>query len=530
MSQRCIACHTEIGWSRGAKRGLHARSDYAECASCHPDHAGRGFALVRWEEGSPERFRHERTGYALEGSHARVPCAKCHAAANQKAPVAARIRKKDRDHSFLGLERACATCHADPHAGRFGAGCERCHRVSAWKDLDAAGFDHERTRYPLRGRHAAVACADCHDETRAWGKTPRFDRCDACHKDAHAGQAKRSGRVVDCAACHGVDAFAPSTYSEAMHATSDYPLEGRHRTVACAACHRQAAAGASKAALGSAGFSFRPKHAACTDCHSDPHGGQPMPRTAASCVSCHDLRAFQPARFTAGNHAKTAFPLDGAHEAATCRACHDAHRTGLAPLRDPKRFGSAGFAMQIPERACAECHADLHKGRFTAGCASCHGDAAFRPAGVSVAEHAAYRFPLEGAHRAVPCVDCHRELGRASKGSTLVRAKARIPAMTFAIAEQACADCHKDPHAGQFGRPAARAATCERCHDLDRFRSASRFDHGRDTAFALDGAHRGVACAACHVAARGAKGAGVIQYRGVSSKCEACHTVTGGKS
>jgi len=531
MTQRCVACHEEIAWSRKARRGLHARADYAECAKCHPDHAGRDFAMIQWEEGSPDRFRHDRTGYALTGAHARVQCAQCHVAANQKSPAARLIRMKDRSHSYLGLERACASCHADPHAGRFGTACKSCHKVSAWKDLDASGFDHERTLFPLCGRHAAVVCADCHDETRAWGKKPRFDRCDACHGDPHAGKATLAGKPADCAACHDVSGYVPSTYTAAMHAKSGYPLEGKHRTVACAACHLKRPAGVAAASLGSAGVLMRPKFGACADCHGNPHGAQFAgdPR-ALACVSCHDVQAFRPARFTVALHAKTSFALEGVHAAAACRACHDVRRADLAPIPRPERFGTAGFAMKPAERACAECHADPHKGRFTAGCVDCHSAASFRPARFGVAEHGRARFPLEGAHRAVPCADCHGDLRREGGRSTLARAARPPAALTFAVAKQECVGCHQNPHGDQFARPAASARSCERCHAVDVFRPASRFDHGRDTAFALDGAHRGVPCAKCHPAAAAAKGARVIRYRGVSPKCESCHTVTGAKS
>ncbi|HET7903787.1 MAG TPA: cytochrome c3 family protein [Candidatus Eisenbacteria bacterium] len=547
MTQRCVACHGEIAWSRSARRGLHARPEFADCASCHPDHAGRGFAMISWEEGSAERFRHDRTGYALEGSHAVLRCAQCHTPAKQKSAVARRIKMKDRSRSYLGLERACASCHADPHAGRFGLACETCHKVSAWKDLDSKKFNHEWTRYPLRGRHAAVACADCHDETRAWGKKPRFDRCDACHKDAHAGKATLAGRAADCSACHDVSGFAPSSYTAAMHAKSAYPLEGKHRAAACAGCHAKRPAGVPASSLGSAGVLMRPRHDACGDCHGAPHGSQlavaPAKGAATKggrarkggandpegCLACHDLQGFKPTRYSVAAHATTAFPLEGAHAKAACRVCHDARRAELQPLRDPQRFGPAGFAMNPAERACADCHSDPHKGRFVAGCADCHGNVSFRPARLGVAEHERTKFPLRGAHRAVPCVDCHGELKREPPRSTLVRAARRPADLTFAVAKQACADCHKSPHGDQFDRPAASARACERCHGVDVFHPASRFDHARDTAFPLDGAHRGVACAKCHAADAAVKGARVVRYRGVSTKCETCHPVTGAK-
>jgi len=535
MAQRCIACHTEIGWSRSQRRGLHARGDFAECQSCHPDHAGRDFSMVTWEEGSAERFRHDRTGYALEGAHASVRCAQCHTAANQKSPVAATIKKKDRSRSFLGLERACARCHTDPHAGRFGVACETCHHITKWKDLNASTFNHDKTRYPLRGRHALAACAACHDATNAFGPKPRFDRCDACHQDVHAGKATLSGRPADCAACHDVSTFVTSTFTPALHAKSAYPLEGRHRDVACGACHLRRPTGIPAASLGAAGVQVRPKHDACADCHGNPHGTQLAGNAKAmACVACHDLRAFKPAHFEQADHAKTNFVLAGAHARAACRACHDAHRADLPAFSDTERLGSVGFAMKMTERACVDCHADPHRGRFatSTSCADCHGTESFRPARLGVSEHARYRFPLEGAHRAVPCVDCHKDLAKrdpSGQRSTLLRAAKGPDTLTFAIARQECVSCHAGPHGDQFGKPAARALACERCHGLEMFKPATRFDHGRDTAFALEGAHRGVACARCHATVRSPGGERIVRYRGVSAACESCHSVTGGK-
>ena len=541
MAQRCVACHTEIAWSRAQKRGLHARADYAKCEGCHPDHAGRDFAMVQWEEGSAERFRHERTGYALTGAHASLRCAQCHTAANQKSAVAPKIKKKNRSESYLGLERACASCHRDPHAGRFGAACETCHKTVAWSAMEASTFDHERTRYPLRGRHAELSCAACHDPTHAWGPKPRFDRCDACHKDAHAGTATLAGRSVDCASCHGLASFAPSTYTVAMHDKTAYPLAGKHRQVACATCHRPKDA-TLQAATGPAGFRFRLKRAACADCHGQPHGSQLAgPQASPACAPCHDLEGFRPSRFSVSSHAKTAFPLLGAHAAAECRACHDVRRTGLAPLAQATvdRAGSAAFALAIPERACADCHGDPHAGRFRAstGCSDCHAQTTFRPSSIGVREHARFSFALEGAHRAVPCADCHKDVRSgalpAGRETSLIRAERRAKPLTFAVPGQACVSCHEDPHAGQFAAPAARARACERCHGLEAFRPAARFDHGRDTAFPLDGAHKGVACARCHATvpatAGGSGGKRVVRYRGVSAACESCHPTSGEK-
>ena len=86
MTSRCVSCHREIAWLAERNRGLHARAGRADCATCHPDHAGRDFALVKWPDGSANRFDHARAGWSLEGKHARLSCEKCHTADRRVSP------------------------------------------------------------------------------------------------------------------------------------------------------------------------------------------------------------------------------------------------------------------------------------------------------------------------------------------------------------------------------------------------------------------------------------------------------------
>ena len=103
-------------------------------------------------------------------------------------------------------------------------------------------FDHARTKYPLTGKHAAVSCAACHkDFSTPALKKPAFATCASCHADAHKGTATLAGKPVDCASCHTVNGYVPSTYTVANHATAKYPLEGKHATVACGDCHTRSA-------------------------------------------------------------------------------------------------------------------------------------------------------------------------------------------------------------------------------------------------------------------------------------------------
>jgi hypothetical protein len=234
--------------------------------------------------------------------------------------------------------------------------------------------------------------------------------------------------------------------------------------------------------------------------------------------------------FTVAQHQATAYPLEGAHARAKCVECHAKGAPATAAT-----LGIARVPLHPNHAICTDCHVDPHRGRFSAGgprarnegCISCHAMDRFSPSRVDIRLHAGFRYALEGAHRAVPCVACHKELeapaatGAATLGTTVARP------LAFADERRKCAECHRSPHGDQFATRKDRGA-CDSCHGLDAFAPASRFDHNRDASYKLDGQHIKVPCASCHTTVTDAAGRRVI-YRPVSSRCESCHAVTPGK-
>jgi hypothetical protein len=85
-----------------------------------------------------------------------------------------------------------------------------------------------------------------------------------------------------------------------------------------------------------------------------------------------------------------------------------------------------------------------------------------------------------------------------------------------------CEGCHRDPHQGQLAR--GGAASCERCHTTDNL-AAAKFDHARDAAWHLDGAHSRVACAACH-RPETRSGVTFVRYKPLPTTCRGCHGAT----
>jgi hypothetical protein len=523
MSGRCLACHKEIAWLVERGRGLHADVKEQRCATCHPDHAGRDFALVSWPGGARDRFDHGRAGWPLLGAHRRAKCTDCHKPALRVSHAAALAERRGPDQSWVGLEQACVTCHTDPHTGALGRTCDDCHETTKWATIDPAKFNHDRTEYPLRGRHRAVACEKCHSFAAGrLASNPAFAQCGDCHRDAHAGTAALAGKAVDCASCHVVADWAPATYTAAQHRQTKYPLEGKHVQVGCADCHVKNPAGVPARLLGSAGVWMRPAADACRDCHADDHGGQLATRAdQGKCESCHRVGGWTPSTFSVSAHRPLRLPLEGRHAEIQCRACHGPNRRSLPPLPAVAVIGRAGVAVTLKETQCAACHVDPHEERYPR-CEQCHDARAFRPATLDVAAHARYRFPLEGAHAAVSCVECHTRMRQPRASSTLVLASWPKAPVVFGAPAGGCAGCHENPHGSQFAKRRDRGA-CESCHGVEQFAPATRFDHDRHATFALTGAHKDVPCGRCHSSSPGPNGARVALYRPVSAKCEACH-------
>jgi hypothetical protein len=516
MTALCLDCHKGIAWLRERERGLHGRVREQLCATCHPEHAGRDFAMISWPDGggAPERFDHARAGWRLEGSHARQKCADCHKAAFRVSPAARLSPRTAPAVGWVGLETTCTSCHEDAHRGALDRNCLTCHDVEHWKP--APSFDHAKTDYPLTGAHAVVKCADCHASPRLQlasdargAPIPRYRplehrECSACHADPHKG---RLGAT--CARCHVTTAFKTINRASFDHDRTRYPLRGRHAEVSCEKCHDFSAGRVAR----------NPAFGTCTACHTpDPHAGTAtLAGRLVDCASCHTVDGWRPSSYTVAQHRLTKYPLEGRHQQARCAGCHVKNSSAVPAAA----LGSAGVWMRPATATCVSCHVDPHDRRY-ARCTDCHDVRGFRPATIDVAMHQRYRFPLEGAHRAVPCFACHAEMRRARPASTLALARWTGPPLLFAAPRGGCAGCHGNPHGSQFATRPDRGA-CESCHDTAAFRPAGRFDHNRDAAFSLKGAHTGVPCERCHHTTRGAGGKLVVIYRPVPKACEACH-------
>ena len=504
LETTCVSCHRSDDAHRGALD--------AKCDGCHDSRD--------WK--SAPRFSHDSTDYPLTGRHARVECNECHL--SKRLSLRADAQGKPIPVYSPVPFRGCADCHDDPHRGRLSSRCGDCHSTKGFTSIEGRAFNHSLTRYPLKGRHGRVACAGCHGPDLAKPK-PAFEVCGSCHSDPHNGKAVLAGNPADCGACHRVDGFAPSTFTLAQHASSPYPLEGRHAQVACVKCHSPSPGPGGTQPVARLRMPF----GRCADCHADAHGGQLATRAdQGACEGCHAVAGWTPSTYSVARHASLRLRLEGRHAEVPCRACHGADRPGLPAPAPASSLGHAGVAIRLAGAACADCHVDPHAGRYgmtgplptDGGCGACHSSATFRPSLVDAVRHDRFAFQLKGAHRAVACVSCHEELRGKQASSTLVqsaRAITRFPAP--AASTRSCATCHDNPHGSQFA--ARKDRSCESCHGVDAFAPAPGFDHER-ASFSLRGAHAKVACARCHER-RNVGGVVMTIYRPVSGKCETCH-------
>ncbi len=414
LGTACLSCHAD------EHRGQFTGRD---CLSCH--------ALAGWKP--PPRFDHAKTAYPLTGRHVPVACAKCHTAVSRGPGAPFR--------QYKGVDaRECSSCHKDVHQGRLGAACATCHVTSGWESQKLGKFDHARTDYPLRGKHAPVPCDKCHAPGRPL-RIP-FARCTDCHPDSHLGQLARRADQGRCEACHEVSGFSPAKFLMEDHQKTTYPLAGAHLAVACDACHRSVAPEALRKIPGllvaeppvRAGRTPQLRFAStrCAECHRDPHLGE-LDRYAAKdgCAACHRVESWHQIAF---DHAQTRFALSGGHAKPACSACHP--KTDVGTPRARVRLA----ATPLP---CASCHKDPHQGQLVhAGSNSCDGCHRVEDWKTTRFDHARdASFELDGAHVRLACAECHHPEKR---GAVLVVRYKPLP--------RTCKGCHR-PSAGRQGSP-----------------------------------------------------------------------------
>jgi len=374
--KNCYACHRKIDDQKGHK-GLYGE----KCDTCHGTKA--------WK---PANFNHDTdTKYVLRGKHHNVACKDCHTG----------------NLYTEKLHQECNACHKkdDKHKESLGTRCESCHVEKSWKEVGR--FDHEKTDFPLLGKHAKVECKECH-------KSQMFKEaakdCYSCHQkdDKHKGNL---GKL--CADCHRETEWK-STDRLFNHDKTKFQLRNAHAApkVKCDACHKDLQ-------------SMRNTVLTCIGCHKkdDKHEAQ----LGDKCESCHNDKAWKGTNF---DHARSRFPLTGRHVIVECKKCHETLR------------------YKDAARDCYSCHKkdDKHKQVFGVRCENCHNTRSWPIWSFDHDTRTKYR--LEGGHVKVACDACHKAVAPSGKDA--------------APLGSTCITCHraKDVHNGSYG------PRCEVCHQV----------------------------------------------------------------
>jgi hypothetical protein len=344
----CFKCHKKVARDIKERKGFHGHTrniDRLACKTCHTEHIGRNADIIHLDTNT---FDHHKTDFPLEGAHLGLACGSCH---KQKA-------------KYREAPSACNDCHHkdDPHKGRLGKDCGKCHGVKAWK---TSRFDHDKTKFPLRGKHKEATCNSCHPNERYKNLAKE---CVACHRinDVHT---ERYGSK--CEKCHNEQKWKQIIFDHDRD--TKFKLRGAHAKIRCDTCHTGKLYGVK---LGTRCY-------ACHQ-HDDKHAG----RYGRKCGACHGSRGWGHVTFS---HDKdTKFPLRGAHKKV---ACEDCHRGDLDKEKD--------------RHTCFACHKgdDVHKGKEGKSCDRCHNEQRWDKR--VVFDHDMTRFPLIGLHAAVPCEECH---------------------------------------------------------------------------------------------------------------------------
>jgi len=140
MGTKCVDCHKDIHKNYISTKYYPNK----KCETCHSNDT--------W---SDVTFDHSKTNWPLSGKHLEVACSKCHIKNNTK--------NNPFNQKFANLDNKCSTCHKDKHNNQFAikgiTDCARCHITKNWIPEK---FDHNTTPFKLEGRHAELACNECH--------------------------------------------------------------------------------------------------------------------------------------------------------------------------------------------------------------------------------------------------------------------------------------------------------------------------------------------------------------------------------
>jgi hypothetical protein len=369
--------------------------------------------------------------------------------------------------AFIRTADAQKQSTRSPH-GPLAIPCENCHTSTSWVPIRAIPeFNHDSTRYPLRGMHEKVSCTQCHIKPVF---TDVGKNCADCHADIHRRQMG-----ANCAQCHTVSGWNVSNQSIKEH-FNRFPLLGAHAVVQCDECHKSAAVG-----------QFLGLSTNCDSCHIKDWQNTTAPAHASArsefppdqCQQCHGSFDTWFGATVLHDQPPISFSLALGH-AVPCEQCHVGGNYNLHIAAN--QCGTSGCHLITWQQTNAPPHSTAGPSFGLANCSNCH-----TPAGWTAPfDHSASNtgFALVGTHMSTPCASCHVNNNYVS-----------IPMDCYGC-HQAVFQSTTTPNHVTAGFPTTSSA-CATCHTITTW-SAGVFDHSA-TGFLLTNGHAGVPCSSCHV-------------------------------
>lgn len=313
---------------------------------------------------------------------------------------------------------------------------------------------HDKTNFPLIGRHRTVSCGECHLHGALKG-TPTD--CEACHWVRRQDDRHQLRLGLHCGDCHTPFSWKNVGSDKWNHLDAvGYSLEGMHKTLDCVDCHGE--------------DGFLRSVIDCFDCHEEEFSKAKNPDHRAAgfptqCQLCHQNNT----RWEGAVFSHSSFDRWGKHKLAECADCH--------------------VAAQYPglSSACVSCHLndynsagdpDHKASGFPTECEVCHGT---RASSWEDADFSHTSFPLAGQHKVAQCSDCHASgiyIGLPSD----------------------CVSCHLDDYSSADDpdhKASGFPTDCTACHGTGIVNwQTVIFDHS--SYWTLRGAHSTLDCASCH--------------------------------
>lgn len=268
---------------------------------------------------------------------------------------------------------------------------KRSHGVlalTALAVLTAGAAVGQAPEAPTPAKTSGPACADCHEEAKAFASNPHM------LLGAFRGGNGAAPDSAVCARCHGdgakhMDAEGDKTLITGLHGSSGADV--------CATCHKQSAERSSF----KAGVHATSGAVNCLSCHSIHKSDRRQASLLVSeptklCATCHQ------------DAASSFRTLPYAHRlragALSCVSCHDAHGRSARHAVRETRTGEPG---------CVSCHSEVrgpfvftHVEGVAGDCTSCH-----------VPHGSSYPHQLTRARVSSLCLECHSTLSSGTLGS-----------------------------------------------------------------------------------------------------------------